>query len=280
MPIVSSLFVYPIKSCAGVSVTELRYAGGAVQGDRQYMVIDDEGRGLTQRTCPRLALLRPSPLPDGTMAVACTGMDAFHLTSPTERRLSVRVWDYVGEGLDLGDTAARWFTEALERKCRLVMFPPDVRRDVSPKHTQLISNAQFTDGYPLLLCTVESLTELNRRLATPVPMNRFRPNVVLRDCAPFAEDDWRVVHFPRLSMDIVKPCERCVIVTIDQTTLTRSKEPLSTLSTFRKRGAGVCFGQNCVPHDSGAIAVGEKAEVEMHRRLFSASEATTGSVPA
>jgi len=140
------------------------------------------------------------------------------------------------------------------------MFAPEKSRPISQKHTSLAAEAQFTDGYPVLLATAESLSELNRRLTIPVPMNRFRPNVVLRDCAPFAEDDWRLVRLPRLTLHVVKPCERCIITTIDQNTLERSKEPLRTLSMFRKRGAAVCFAQNCVPESDGLITVGDSAD--------------------
>lgn len=262
MPIVSSLFVYPIKSCAGVSVVELHCSDGKLLGDRKYMVVDKEGRGLTQRTCPRLALISPVLAQDGSVTVTCSTMPALQLGAPNADRHAVRVWEYDGEGLDMGDEAAMWFSDAVERECRLVMFPPDARRPVSQEHTSIAADAQFSDGYPVLLTTVESLSELNRRLPSPVPMNRFRPNVVLRDCAPFAEDDWQLVRLPRLTLHVVKACERCVITTIDQTTLERSKEPLRTLAVFRKRGAAVCFGQNCVAENDGVIAVGDTAQGE------------------
>src|SRR5690606_27102370 len=233
MPIVSSLFIYPIKSCAGISVIDLHYRAGKLVGDRQYMVVDEEGRGLTQRTCPRLALVKPTGASDGSVIVHGNGLPSFPIPPPTERRVRVRLWEYDDEAVDMGDEAARWFSEILERECRLVMFAPEKSRPISQKHTSLAAEAQFTDGYPVLLATVESLSELNRRLTIPVPMNRFRPNVVLRACAAFAEDDWRLVRLPRLTLHVVKPCERCIVTTIDQDTLERSKEPLRPLSMFR-----------------------------------------------
>jgi uncharacterized protein len=269
MPVVSSLFIYPIKSCAGIAVTRVDYSARGLHNDRQYMVVDAAGKGLTQREVPKLAHIQPVLRAEG-LTVHCKGQAPLELTV-TERSLkqlesrSVSIWNYEGAALDLGPSAATWFSGALGTACRLVRFSPSGDRPVSQKHTSLFAQAQFSDGYPLLVTSVESLQELNRRLTTPVPMNRFRPNVVFRDVAPFAEDDWRIVSFPHLVLHIVKPCERCVIASTNQNTLERGKEPLRTLATFRTFDGKVCFGQNSVPESDGHLTLGDEGVVTAAR---------------
>ena len=258
MPVVSALFIYPIKSCAAVSVTELVYTPRGVSDDRRFMVVDLEGRAITQRENPRLAHIQPSIMSDGLLVSYEGKAPATFAVGRAERR-RVNVWSYQGEAIDLGEEAADWFSTFIEQSCRLVEFAPEAERPVSQSHTSLVAQTQFTDGYPILLTTIESLSELNRRLTTPVPMNRFRPNLVLRDVAPFAEDHWKVLEFPALRLHVVKPCERCVIVTTNQTTLERQKEPLRTLAKFRNFGGRVCFGQNAVPEGPGTLRLGEDA---------------------
>lgn len=260
MPAVSALFIYPIKSCASVSVTELVYTERGVMNDRRFMVVDLDGRAITQRENPRLAHVFPSLTKDGLL-VSYEGKAPTTFAVGCKTRRTVEVWSYQGEALDLGDDAADWFSTFIEQACRLVEFAPDGDRPVSQNHTSLAAQTQFTDGYPLHLTTIESLSELNRRLRTPVPMNRFRPNLVLRDVAPFAEDSWKVLAFPGLRLHVVKPCERCAITTTNQITLERHKEPLRTLASFRSFDGRVCFGQNAVPEAPGVLKLGEIAEV-------------------
>lgn len=261
MPVVSALFIYPIKSCAAVSVTELTYTPRGVLNDRRFMVVSLDGQAITQRENPRLAHVQPMLTAAG-LHVSYDGKAATTFAVGRKTRRPVRVWSYSGEALDLGDDAADWFSTFIEQPCRLVEFAPDAQRSVSQSHTELVAQTQYSDGYPLLVTTIESLSELNRRLTVPVPMNRFRPNVVMRDAAPFEEDRWKVLVFPALRLHLVKPCERCVITTTNQVTLERQKEPLRTLATFRNFGGRVCFGQNAVPEAEGHIRQGELALVE------------------
>jgi hypothetical protein len=173
----------------------------------------------------------------------------------------VRVWDDELQAEDLGDECARWFTTVLDQSCRVVRFCAEVRRHVSRRHTDLRGEVAFADGYPLLVLSLESLSELNRRLKTPLPMLRFRPNVVLRDCQPFQEDEWQTLAAPGLRFDLVKPCVRCKITTLNPDTLEYGKEPLRTLAKFRNGEKGVLFGQNAVHHGPGTLRVGDRLEV-------------------
>jgi hypothetical protein len=260
MPAVSALFIYPIKSCASVSVTELVYSPRGLVNDRRFMLVDADGNAITQRENPRLAHIRPNITPSG-LRVDYEGKAAVTFGFGRKARRRVKVWNYTGSAIDLGDEAADWFSTFIEQPSRLVEFAPDGDRPISNKHTNLNAQAQFSDGYPILVATIESLSDLNRRLTTPVPMNRFRPNVVLRDVAPFAEDHWKLVTFPNLRLHIVKPCERCVITTTNQVTLERQKEPLRTLATFRNFDGRVCFGQNAVPEAPGSLRLGDEGHV-------------------
>jgi uncharacterized protein len=266
MPVVSSLFIYPIKSCAGIAVARLDYGASGLQNDRSFMVVDTSGKALTQREVPKLAHVQPA-LRDESMTLSCQGHSVLEIATSEAflTGLSLRpvsVWNYVGNALDVGEKAAAWFSEVLGTTCRLVRFSPSETRPISTSHTALHAEAQFSDGYPVLVSTVESLQDLNRRLTIPVPMNRFRPNVVLRDVAPFAEDTWRILSFPQLRLHIVKPCERCVTITTNQTTLERGKEPLRTLATFRNFNGKVCFGQNAVPEGPGYLTLNDEGKVE------------------
>ena len=161
----------------------------------------------------------------------------------------------------MGDGAASWFSDAVGKPVRLVRWAEDQMRPVSKRHTQLDGQVAFADGYPALLISQASLTDLNGRLEIKVPMARFRPNIVVDGCDPFAEDTWQTIRIGNLTLDVVKPCDRCEIVTVDQQTGQVAKEPLKTLASYRREGNKVLFGQNCVHHDWGSLRVGDPVEV-------------------
>ncbi len=256
MPVVSSLFIYPIKSCAGLSVMEMPFDERGPVDDRRWMVVDESGQFVTQRTHPHMALIRPQLNADG-LRVNAAGFDPITI-KPKGKRRKIRVWQYEGNAIDVGNDAARWFSSVLRSPVRLVTFDTATHRRISQRHTEIAAEVAFADGYPALLLSVESLTDLNRRLQQPLPMNRFRPNIVVRDCHPFEEDSWREIEAPELPLSVVKPCERCVVTTVDQQRGVKGKEPLRTLAQFRRHEDGaVIFGQNCVHHSNGTLRVGD-----------------------
>jgi uncharacterized protein YcbX len=261
VPTVSSLFVYPLKSARGISLLELAFDSRGPVPDRRWMLVDDRGAFLTQRENPRLALLSPEFDGDG-LVVSAPDTNPIRLPRRGKARTKVNVWRHETLAEDLGDECARWFTDVLEQSCRVVSFPDDQHRPVSRSHTDLSAEVCFSDGYPLLLLSLESLAELNRRLHEPLPMSRFRPNVVVRDCQPFEEDEWKTLAAPGLRFDLVKPCVRCKITTLNANTLEYGKEPLRTLAKFRRNEDGVIFGQNGVHHGPGKLAVGDLIQVE------------------
>ncbi len=173
------------------------------------------------------------------------------------------IWRSKGvQAIDQGDTAAKWFSDWLGTSVRLVHMAAGYLRKLNEKYA--INNDDhtgFADGYPILLTSEESLEDLNMRLDTPVPMNRFRPNIVVKGCEPFAEDTWGRIRIGKIEMAVVKPCARCVVTTIDKDTLQKSKEPLKTLASYRTQEGGAMFGQNVIPLNEGRLRLGMNVEI-------------------
>jgi hypothetical protein len=221
-----------------------------IVGDREYMVVDGDGRFLTQREAPQLALVSWRE-PEVVTPVGAAAVE------PGVRR-EVTVWDYSGPAVDCGEAAAALLSDYLHRPCRLVRTPPDHSRRSDDGRT----GVGFADGYPLLLIGEASLADLNMRLPEPLPMNRFRPNVVVSGSGPFAEDSWGHIRLGDVPAQIVKPCTRCAITRVDQATGIRGDgEPLRTLGTFRKVKGGVIFGQNVVHRAPGTLRVGDEVSL-------------------
>ncbi len=259
---ITSLHRYPIKGCRGHALTTATIDALGFVGDRRLMLVDADDRCLTQREAPVLATIEPQL--DGPMLeVRVAGREALHLEiDPRGALRQVEIWGNQVTATDQGDPAAAWFSDVLGRHCRLVQFGIAATRLLDPKYTPRDdAETAFTDGYPIHGVLQESLDDLNARLASPVPMGRFRPNIVLRGAPAWSEDAWRTLTFGPLSMDSVKPCARCVVTTTDQATGGRDaqQEPLRTLATFRTiPGLGAMFGVNLVPRSGGEIQVGDE----------------------
>jgi uncharacterized protein YcbX len=257
---VTELNVYPIKSCRGVSVREASLDARGLVGDRLMMVVDEDGEFLTQRDLPRLALVAPS-WQGMTLELSAAGMPPLAVaTSDVGERRSVRVWNDRCTAVDQGNEAAEWLSSFLGVNCRLVRMADEHVRRVDQRYAMRPSSDQvnFADGYPLLIISEGSLADLNSRLPEQVPMNRFRPNIVVAGCAPYAEDGWRSLRVGDVVFDVVKPCARCVLTTVNQTTGRAGKEPLATLATYRTLNGKVMFGQNLIHATTGRIHVGDE----------------------
>lgn len=260
----SALNVYPIKSCAGIALNMAELGPRGIAHDRSFLIVNRNGKFITQREQPRMALIRPVFNSGDTLTVQAPGMPT--MTIPGDEhgpRREVVVWKYRGEAVDQGDELAEWFSTFLGIHCRLVMFPNDVVRKVSAKYARSENDqVAFADGYPFLLISEASLADLNSHLEQPLPMNRFRPNIVVRGTEPYAEDSWRTIRIGSVTFDIVKPCARCVITTTDQFTALRGKEPLKTLATYRLATTnGVMFGQNLIHAQTGTLRLGDPVEI-------------------
>jgi uncharacterized protein len=227
--------------------------------DRRWMVVDQRGHLVTQRTHPRLALVRPSLHPDRLMleAPGATALE-LPLRPSSAVRVRVTVWDDTCEAAWLGSDPAHWLTEVLgsTSPCDLVYMPESTVRPVDPAYAPAGMRVSFADGFPFLLISEESLADINARLARPLPMNRFRPNLVIAGSEPFIED--RLGHFEigGIRFQAVKPCARCMVTTTDQETAARGVEPLRTLARFRRVDGEVMFGQNVVHFGTGRLTVG------------------------
>jgi len=227
------------------------------------MVVTPDGEFLTQREYPRLALVTPR-LMNSTLELSAPNYEALQVGIQTSGTpWLVNIWKSQGvHAIDQGDDAARWFSDWLGTQVRLVHIADGYKRLVNESYAiHQDDHTGFADGYPILLTSEEGLHDLNTHLASPVPMNRFRPNIVVKGCEPFAEDTWNRIRIGDVELAVVKPCARCVVTTIDKETLEQSKEPLKTLGKTRKHKLGAIFGQNVIPLNGGSIRLGMSVEV-------------------
>lgn len=260
-PTLASLHVYPVKSCAGTSVESWRADSLGFVRDRRWMVTDEEGIFLSQRELPRMSLITPE-IEENHLSINAPEMPTLEVPFETDGSRSLaRVWGDVVETVATGDEASRWFSEFLRFPCHLVHLPDDSIRRVDPDFARPEDRVHLADGFPFLLISEESLENLNSRLDEPLPMNRFRPNLVVCGVEPFAEDGWKEIRIGEVIFRVVKPCARCAITTVEQTTGEKGKEPLTTLAEFRKAGGEVMFGQNLIHDAPGVLRVGDGVEV-------------------
>ena len=233
------------------------------RNDRRLMLVDSTGKFLTQRDLPRMALIRPR-LNGCRLFLTAPGMPGFEMDCQTEgETIEVTVWSDTCRAVDQGRAAAEWFSDFLHISCRLVWFPDDFTRSVDSAFAAAPGDqVAFADGYPFLLISQASLDDLNGRLPAPVAMKRFRPNIIVAGGEPYQEDRWRKIRIGSVAFSVVKPCSRCVIPTIDPETAKKAKEPLKTLSRYRKSADGkILFGQNLIHQSYGSIRVGDRIEV-------------------
>jgi hypothetical protein len=255
---IARLFVYPVKSCAGIELTESILTETGLDLDRAWMVVDEQGEFVTQRELPRMALVRPQ-LKHSEVVLRAPGMLALHLAvDAVERAIQVRLWDEAVPAFDMGEVAAQWFTDFLGRKLRLVRFDPEHRRLSSREWTGEVEVPnQFSDGFPLLVLGEPSLDELNGRLAAaghaPVGIERFRPNIVLAGLEAHDEDRVDILHIAAEGGEVrlrpVKPCPRCPIPNVDPATARIDPQVSDVLQGYRKNdrlGGAVTFGMNAI----------------------------------
>jgi uncharacterized protein YcbX len=260
---VSNLTYYPIKACRGFDLNETRVERMGLANDRRMMVVTPEGEFLTQREHPKLALVTPT-LSGGSVTLSAPSFEPLKIeVRKSGAETSVNIWKNKDvHAIDQGDAAAHWLSSWLGTTVRLVHVDERFKRRLNPDYA--VSDEDhtgFADGYPILIISEESLADLNSRLEVSLPMNRFRPNLVVKGCEPFAEDTWKRILIGGIEMALVKPCPRCVVTTIDKETLKKSKEPLKTLGKYRTREGGAMFGMNVIPLGEGEIRVGMEVGV-------------------
>ena len=259
----AAIHVYPLKGARGISLERAEALSGGIRHDRRFLLLDAEGAFVTQRSHPKLALVTTA-LTSEALAIGAPGTAAIEIpcapvTAGAARRI-VRLWDDDVEAVDVGGPVVELLSDFLDARCSLVFMPDDVLRPVEAPYGTPGDRVGFADAYPFLLATTASLAELNARLAAPVPMDRFRPNLVIDGGAAYDEERYARVRIGALTFRMPKRCSRCQVTTVDQATAEVGKEPLRTLASYRAVGNKVYFAQNLVPDGEGTLAVGDAAE--------------------
>lgn len=257
---VSNLSIYPIKSCGEIIINHTRVEDFGLKDDRRWMVVDENGVMLTQRKVAEMCLIQPEITESGLILTA-PSMKPLHVNYPITNKCRVSIWQDQCQAYDAGDEAANWLGNVLSKKCRLVYFSKDEFRQVDLDYANKGEKTAFSDGFPLLLISQASLDDLNNKLEIKITMNRFRPNIVVDGCLPFAEDSWSNIRIGTTTFRIVKPCSRCVIPNINPKTAKRETEPSKTLASYRKQDSKIFFGQNVIANGYGDIEVGMSVEL-------------------
>jgi uncharacterized protein YcbX len=258
------IYIYPIKSLGGIRLEEAVLEERGLKFDRRWMLVDKEGMFLTQRNHPQMALLQTNLTKD-SLLVCHKNKPEISIEIPFEATskdvIPVTIWDDQVMGQIVDYRLNDWFSEQLGLSCILVIMPDSTERKLPAKYAVNNESVSFADGMPYLVIGQSSLDELNSRLEIPVPMDRFRPNFVFSGGNAFEEDEWDKVKIGNSLFKITKPCARCVMTTIDQTSGKKSKEPLKTLSAYRNVNGKVMFGQNMLLLEGGKIRIGDELTV-------------------
>lgn len=258
----TSIYIYPIKSCGRISLEFSRIAQRGLPFDREWVLVDKEGTMVTQREAAGMALIQPALSQAGALSLTAPGMTPYVVPKVVDNGTTqaVDVWGTDALGVDQSDETAKWFSDYLKMPVRLMRYSQhSTRVTQQPKPDGSNSPLTFTDLAPLLVISEESLANLNQRLAEPVPMDRFRPSLVIKGLGEFAEDTCRTLTINGVTLHAQKPCARCVMTTIDQTAaVSRAPEPLHTLSAYRNQGKKVMFGYYYQADNDGSVSTGDK----------------------
>ncbi|MGW6390215.1 MOSC domain-containing protein [Streptomyces sp. NPDC055103] len=269
-PVLRSVHVHPVKAMRALSPSEAEVEPWGLAGDRRWTVVDAAGKVVTQRRHPRMALATAELSADGGIVLSAPGHAELKVEVPAPATtLTVEIFDKFVEAVPAGAEVAAWLSAYLETDARLVhMDAPEHRRPVDPDYALPGETVSFADGYPLLAATTASLDALNSLIAAgdhahegPLPMNRFRPNLVIEGTDPWAEDGWTRLAVGEVTFRVARPCGRCVVTTTNQSTGERGKEPLRSLALHRKQDGRVIFGQNLVPEHRGTVRVGDPVKI-------------------
>ncbi len=271
---ISGIFIYPIKSLKGISLESSVVEKRGLQYDRRWMLVDENGEFFTQREFPKMATVSIQ-LQNNSLKISAEGFE--DLSVPFEmfgETIKVRVWQSVCDAIASENHINKWFSEVLQTNCKLVYMPENSERSVDKLFDKNNDIVSFADGYQLLVIGENSLNDLNEKLENKIPMNRFRPNLVVSGSAPFAEDFWEKIKIGETVFRSPKPCARCVITTVDQKEgVFTGKEPLKTLATYRMAKdvfpdncaelgldqTAVLFGQNLIPENFGeTLKIGDE----------------------
>jgi uncharacterized protein YcbX len=261
---ITDIFIYPVKSLGGFRVSEAEVTERGLRLDRRWMVVDSTRKFITQRDYPAMAALHvaESLVPGQVITITMPDGESLAIpAAPAGQELAATVWKDTVPVITVSPEADMVLSAYLGISCQLVYMPNATRRQVNQKYAESEHITSFADGFPILLANQSSLDDLNARMASPIPMDRFRANIVVEGAEAFAEDGWGRVQIGSAMFEAVKPCTRCLITTIDQSTGQKTgKEPLKTLASFRNSEKGVRFGENLLVTKTGIIKVGNEVE--------------------
>jgi uncharacterized protein YcbX len=264
----SEIWVYPVKSLGGISLQEAEVTDRGLELDRRWLLVDENGRFLSQREYPELALFKPEVVGDILKITHRRLLESIDIPlrpvfSNVETKIKVTVWDDTIDAFEVSSAITDWFTKLLGFSVRLVYMPEESERKLDPNYAITGDEINsFSDAYPFLIIGQASLDDLNGRLEVKVPMNRFRPNFVFTNGEAFEEDIWKNFKIGNVSFVGVKPCDRCVMTTVDQEKgVLSGKDPLKTLAKYRNFGNKVLFGQNVIGLGLGTVSVGDAISV-------------------
>jgi uncharacterized protein YcbX len=259
---ISELYIYPIKSLAGIAVREASLTATGFRHDRRWMLVDVNNRFISQREAPQLALMQVDIENEALRVMHKIKGDSIAIPFKSAgSEVAVTIWDDTCTGEYVSKEIDKWFTAILGISCRLVYMPDTSKRLVDQRYAPGNAITSFSDAYPFLIIGQASLDDLNSRLDEALPMNRFRPNIVFTGGKPYEED--LIGHFKIGDINFygVKLCDRCVMTTINQNSLAKTKEPLKTLAEYRQKNNKILFGQNLVHDGDGVIAVGDRLQI-------------------
>jgi uncharacterized protein YcbX len=257
----TEIWIYPIKSLGGIRLAKATVLEKGLSYDRRWMLVDGDGKFLTQRVHPVMALLKLT-MDNEQLTITHTKKLSKHsiLLNPsrTNELREVTIWDDTVQAIEVSGESSRWFSEMLSIPCKLVYFPEENVRAVDPRFASNNENVSLADGYPFLIIGEASLADLNSKMESPLPMNRFRPNFVFSGGEAFEEDQWKEFTIGSNRFLGVKPCSRCVLTTVDQDTAIKGTEPLRTLATYRKWDNKIYFGQNLLAINHTFVTEGDR----------------------
>lgn len=257
---ISELYIYPIKSLGGIKLDQALITDRGFEYDRRWMLIDSNNRFISQREVPAMALLNVRILNNHLQVVNNQNQTSVKIPLYTNNQqlINVIIWDDICIAQPVSEEINRWFSDTLGLNCRLVYMPNETKRATDPHYSADGMITSFSDGYPFLIIGQASLDDLNKRVDTPLPINRFRPNIVFTGGSPYLEDTMDSFSINNVDFNGVKLCARCIITTIDQHSAQKGKEPLKTLATYRFKNNKIYFGQNLVHTGTGIINVGDE----------------------
>jgi len=261
---VSQLFIYPVKSLGGISLDKAEITDRGFRYDRRWLLVNEHNEFMTQREFPQMCLLQPSITESGIKINHKKNLVEYFLPFEGEEsdEIIVQIWNDYCRARLVSEPANEWFSQMLSVRCRIVYMPEETKRKVDDNYAKNQEVNSFSDAFPFLIIGEKSLEDLNKKLTIPVPMNRFRPNIVFSGGDAHEEDLMKHFTINNVNFYGVKPCARCPIPTVDQETATQAKEPIKTLADYRTHNNKVFFGQNLLHKGAGTIKVGDEVIIK------------------